>query len=122
MSLLMDALKKAELAKRQGHAEDTGDAKAPEGAGELSLKPLTEPNFTDSTLDLPEVGVPTPAVPSQSSQFEELDASDLQQGPEKIDVRRQFAAIELQIGDIGQHQRVSRVRAGRSRQRDAQPD
>jgi tetratricopeptide (TPR) repeat protein len=74
MSLLMDALKKAELAKRQGHAEDTGDAKAPEGAGELSLKPLTEPNFTDSTLDLPEVGVPTPAVPSQSSQFEELDA------------------------------------------------
>ncbi|MBL8478102.1 MAG: tetratricopeptide repeat protein [Sterolibacteriaceae bacterium] len=74
MSLLMDALKKAELAKRQGHAEDTGDAKAPEGAGELSLKPLTEPDFTDSTLALPEVGVPTPAVPSQSSQFEELDA------------------------------------------------
>lgn len=66
MSLLMDALKKAELAKRQGQIN------APEGsAGELSLEPL---------LDVTHVAA-TPAVsanlPHLASHLEELDAQFL---------------------------------------------
>ena len=74
MSLLMDALKKAELAKRQGQGEGTGDPTAALGTGEWSLKPLTEPDFTDSKLGLPEADIATPDAPAQSSHLEELDA------------------------------------------------
>ena len=74
MSLLMDALKKAELAKRQGQGDGTGEPTPVSESGELRLKPLNEPDFTDSTLGLPEAGIATPDALSQSSHLEELDA------------------------------------------------
>lgn len=72
MSLLMDALKKAELAKRQGRGEGTGDAV--EGDG-LSLEPIASRPAREST--------PTPAppqaehLPSLPTHLEELDAQFL---------------------------------------------
>ncbi len=70
----MDALKKAELAKRQGQGDGTGEPTPVSESGELRLKPLNEPDFTDSTLGLPEAGIATPDAQSQSSHLEELDA------------------------------------------------
>lgn len=48
MSLLMDALKKAELAKRQGQGEVADDASGQEAAAGLALEPMIDPNLTES--------------------------------------------------------------------------
>lgn len=42
MSLLMDALKKAELAKRQGQGEPAGEASGPDSPAELTLETMTD--------------------------------------------------------------------------------
>ena len=73
MSLLMDALKKAELAKRQGQGDDAGDSTQAEPPGELSLQPY------DSTLIEPAANNPAAknepsALPPLGSDLEELDA------------------------------------------------
>lgn len=52
MSLLMDALKKAELAKRQARGEPTTDAAAPEFGG-LSLEPLPTPPREEEPAPMP---------------------------------------------------------------------
>lgn len=92
MSLLMDALKKAELAKRQGEGAG-GEPPAADAVGELTLKPLSEPGFTDSAVNFPASGIATPApeIPSQSSHLEELDARFLAEA-------EQAAAARLKTG------------------------
>lgn len=52
MSLLMDALKKAELAKRQARGEPTTDTAAPEFGG-LSLEPLPTPPREEEPAPMP---------------------------------------------------------------------
>jgi tetratricopeptide (TPR) repeat protein len=92
MSLLMDALKKAELAKRQGEGAG-GEPPAADAVGGLTLKPLVEPSFTDSAASFPATGIatPTPEPPSQSSHLEELDARFLAEA-------EQAAAVRLKSG------------------------
>lgn len=90
MSLLMDALKKAELAKRQGSSSGATVAAAPEGTQEISLEPLssqpiaepdpaaTEKPLVSSLPDAPESTTATPgALPDLSAHLEKLDADFL---------------------------------------------
>lgn len=74
MSLLMDALKKAELAKRQGQAEGADAAAGSASAAGLSLEPLGSPGAAGEPEPVP--GDRRPNPPSQS-QLEELDAQFL---------------------------------------------
>lgn len=90
MSLLMDALKKAELAKRQGRDSGTTVAAAPEEALEMSLEPLpigpivepgpvaTEKPLVSSLPDAPESTATAPdTLPDLSAHLEKLDADFL---------------------------------------------
>lgn len=76
MSLLMDALKKAELAKRQGAASD---ATAEEPQSSLSLEPLAEAPATPATPDRVVDQADAPPEMSLSSHLEELDARFLEE-------------------------------------------
>jgi len=78
MSLLMDALKKAELAKRQGQGEAAGAAPENEpGQGGLSLEPIAR--TTESVSEQPSAagGSPAEKLPNLPSHLEELDAQFL---------------------------------------------
>lgn len=91
MSLLMDALKKAELAKRQGAAPGiSAAAEEPKEASGLMLEPLStqpmaeaEPAATEPARELPIHDAPehTPAaasaLPDLSAHLEQLDADFL---------------------------------------------
>lgn len=86
MSLLMDALKKAELAKRQGQGADADGSRAAERMGGLSLEPLSEPAMdlpaeekTSSTADLP---------PPLAAHLEELDARFLAEAAQAASARK----------------------------------
>lgn len=74
MSLLMDALKKAELAKRQGNASD---APSDDLQSDLSLEPLQEAPPTSPETIIDEKGAQPPL--SLSSHLEELDARFLEE-------------------------------------------
>lgn len=82
MSLLMDALKKAELAKRQGQAEGTTGAMGSEGAmesgalGGLTLEPISDSGGAEPSMGAPAAGSSTPATdfPPLAAHLEELDA------------------------------------------------
>lgn len=76
MSLLMDALKKAELAKRQGAGSD---APAEEPQSSLSLEPLTEAPATAAAPDGGADQADAPPEMSLSSHLEELDARFLEE-------------------------------------------
>jgi len=79
MSLLMDALKKAELAKRQG-ATDQEPGPEEVQFGGLTLEPLLEPSDEGPPAESPEVRDPRPEPSmSLSSHLEELDARFLEE-------------------------------------------
>jgi Tfp pilus assembly protein PilF len=71
MSLLMDALKKAELAKRQGQGEVAGEASGPEASAELSLEPMADSS--------PSASAPAPNLSPEdmASRLEEIDSQFL---------------------------------------------
>ena len=79
MSLLMDALKKAELAKRQGQSEGAGGATEAEAQHGLALEPLADSNPPQSAAAMPVAGNASPAedLPRLPAQFEDLDAQFL---------------------------------------------
>ncbi|MCX7156464.1 MAG: tetratricopeptide repeat protein [Rhodocyclales bacterium] len=84
MSLLMDALKKAELAKRQGQSEGAGESSGTEAGDGLALEPhptlsAAEPAATESAASAPAAAnAPTGAtLPHLPSHLEELDAEFL---------------------------------------------
>jgi tetratricopeptide (TPR) repeat protein len=81
MSLLMDALKKAELAKRQGHDDSAGAATDAALPGELTLQPLQELNAAEVPEDSPSIKNTRPA-----GKFPPLD-SHLEEHLEEIDAR-----------------------------------
>jgi hypothetical protein len=77
MSLLMDALKKAELAKRQGIGDSAGTGNEGDDEPGLALEPLS-----DNTFIQPESGEPTGRVEptlSLATHLEELDAQFLEE-------------------------------------------
>jgi tetratricopeptide (TPR) repeat protein len=77
MSLLMDALKKAELAKRQGIGDSAGTGNEGDDVPGLALEPLS-----DNTFIQPESGEPTGRVEptlSLATHLEELDAQFLEE-------------------------------------------
>ena len=76
MSLLMDALKKAELAKRQGQGEDAGDSPQAEQPGELALQPIYDSNLIEPTASNPAAEDEPSAnkLPPLGTDLEELDA------------------------------------------------
>lgn len=76
MSLLMDALKKAELAKRQGQGEAAGESLDADVPGELSLQPIHDSSLTQSAAGIPaaEAAPSASNLPPLDSDLEELDA------------------------------------------------
>ncbi len=78
MSLLMDALKKAELAKRQGQGEAAGaTAESDPGQGGLSLEPIAAAAGSVSEPSSAGGGSPAEKLPNLPSHLEELDAQFL---------------------------------------------
>jgi tetratricopeptide (TPR) repeat protein len=89
MSLLMDALKKAELAKRQGQGE--GSASSPEAPaqGGFTLEPLHDAETRGSAAAEPatESGSGSGNLPHLPSHLEELDAQFLAEAKQAASVR-----------------------------------
>lgn len=79
MSLLMDALKKAELAKRQGRGEDVGAPAETDAPGGLALEPI--PVVLEAESQNPPAAAestpPSTKLPHLPSHLEELDAQFL---------------------------------------------
>ena len=85
MSLLMDALKKAELAKRQGQAEAPGDTSMQEPAAGLSLQPLGGLSTAEPVADLPSAaGLSSEAL---ASHLEDIDTQFLAEAKEAAAAR-----------------------------------
>lgn len=97
MSLLMDALKKAELAKRQGQSGDDADGRRTlEGTGGLSLEPISDPNFSESATSLPGAEkVPSAAdlPPPLAAHLEELDARFMAEAAQAASARKPSPAL-----------------------------
>ena len=75
----MDALKKAELAKRQGHGEGAGGSSETDALGGLALEPLpvAPPEETQNIPEVAESAAPSAKLPHLPSHLEELDAQFL---------------------------------------------
>jgi Flp pilus assembly protein TadD len=85
MSLLMDALKKAELAKRQGQSEGASGSIELEAPGGLALEPIP-----DSALSQDTAAPATPSAPSfshMSAHLEELDEQFLAEAKQAASAR-----------------------------------
>jgi tetratricopeptide (TPR) repeat protein len=80
MSLLMDALKKAELAKRQGQGEGAGDTPASDIAEDLALEPMG-----DSSPGTPAAANLSPQA--LASHLEEIDSQFLAEAREAAAAR-----------------------------------
>ncbi len=96
MSLLMDALKKAEMAKRQGHGGEAEGSRAEEGAGGLSLEPISDPNSSESTMSLPGAEKAPSAAdlpPPLAAHLEELDARFLAEAAQAASARKPSPAL-----------------------------
>ena len=74
MSLLMDALKKAELAKRQGQGGDAGGPVEADAQSGLALEPIGDPGATEPVAEESPAAEILPHLPSH---LEELDAQFL---------------------------------------------
>ncbi|MCX7150812.1 MAG: hypothetical protein NTY05_15680, partial [Rhodocyclales bacterium] len=79
MSLLMDALKKAELAKRQGQSEGAGGSEAADAQGGLELEPIAGSAGPNSASSIPaaEGAATTGNLPSLPPHLEEIEAQFL---------------------------------------------
>lgn len=91
MSLLMDALKKAELAKRQGQGDGAGGALEAEVEGGLTLHPLDGPSSDqpEAGAGNAEAGTNLPPLPSH---LEELDARFLAEAEQAAAARLKAVA------------------------------
>ncbi|MCK9389580.1 MAG: tetratricopeptide repeat protein [Sulfuritalea sp.] len=88
MSLLMDALKKAELAKRQGQGEGAGGSTGTEVGGGIALEPIAGSSTTEPVAPATENASSAGNLPHLPSHLEELDAQFLAEA-------RQSAAAHL---------------------------
>ena len=94
MSLLMDALKKAELAKRQGQTEGAGETAEPEPGGGLALEPHHGASTAQAAASEPAASEAAPAsaptgatLPHLPSHLEELDAEFLAEAKKAASAR-----------------------------------
>lgn len=91
MSLLMDALKKAELAKRQGQGDGAGGPKEmeAEAAGELELHPMPGSAATEPAASAPgsESDSSAAKLPHLPSHLEELDERFLAEAAQAASAR-----------------------------------
>lgn len=85
MSLLMDALKKAELAKRQGQGEVAGDASGQEASAGLSLESIPELSATEPAASSPSSA--NLSSQAQASHLEEIDTRFLAEAKEAASAR-----------------------------------
>ena len=100
MSLLMDALKKAELAKRQGQGEPAGDASGKEAQAGLTLEPMGDPSPAG----------PPPAAnlspEALASRLEEIDTQFLAEAKEAVTARQKVhsasASPAMAVEPIGE--------------------
>ena len=86
MSLLMDALKKAELAKRQGQSEGAGEAAEAQAQEELALEPLGG-SATAPTAPAADSGLSAGNLPHLPAHLEELDAQFLAEAKQAASAR-----------------------------------
>ena len=86
MSLLMDALKKAELAKRQGQSEGAGDAAEADARDGLALEPLGG-SAAAPTASAADSGLSTGNLPQLPAHLEELDAQFLAEAKQAASAR-----------------------------------
>ena len=77
MSLLMDALKKAELAKRQGQSGNSGSSTEAQAQAGLSLEPIPGTSENSSAAPVTEGVSDSGSLPNLPSHLEELDAQFL---------------------------------------------
>lgn len=89
MSLLMDALKKAELAKRQGQSDGVGPSPVEPPQGGLALEPLGNASTPLSGLEVAGTGGASPVekIPNLPSHLEELDAQFLAEAKQAASAR-----------------------------------
>ena len=85
MSLLMDALKKAELAKRQGQGEAADDSTGPEATAGLSLEPISASSLTEPAASSPSAANLSPQA--LASHLEEIDSRFLTEAKEAASAR-----------------------------------
>lgn len=89
MSLLMDALKKAELAKRQGQSGGANELSEPEALGGLALEPIPDSVAAEPVIGFParENGPTDATLPPLAAHLEELDARFLAEAAEAASAR-----------------------------------
>jgi tetratricopeptide (TPR) repeat protein len=89
MSLLMDALKKAELAKRQGQSDGAGGPPEMNAEGALALEPIAGSSATEPVANAPAAeSAPSAAtLPHLPSHLEELDAEFLAEAKKAASAR-----------------------------------
>jgi tetratricopeptide (TPR) repeat protein len=87
MSLLMDALKKAELAKRQGQSESSGNSTEAQAQAGLSLEPMPSSSGVSSAAPATESTSGTGNLPHLPSHLEELDAQFLAEAKQAASAR-----------------------------------
>lgn len=85
MSLLMDALKKAELAKRQGQGEAAGDASGQEATAGLTLEPIVDSGLAEPGASSPSTANLSPQA--LASHLEEIDTQFLVEAKEAAAAR-----------------------------------
>jgi len=85
MSLLMDALKKAELAKRQGQGEAADDSTGPKAKAGLSLEPIIDSSLTKPAASSPSAANLSPQA--LASHLEEIDTRFLAEAREAASAR-----------------------------------
>jgi Tfp pilus assembly protein PilF/nitrate reductase NapE component len=117
MSLLMDALKKAELAKRQGQTDSAAESPDAESAqGGLALEPMGSANPTQSVAEIPAAGKETPAdvLPHLSSHLEELDAQFLAEAKQAASARLKPPQSSASARELGIEQPPTAETQGRA--------
>ena len=87
MSLLMDALKKAELAKRQGQSESSGNTTEAQAQAGLSLEPMPGSSGVSSPAPATEGVSGSGTLPHLPSHLEELDAQFLAEAKQAASAR-----------------------------------
>ncbi len=87
MSLLMDALKKAELAKRQGQSESSGNSTEAQAQAGLSLEPMPGATGASSATPATDSVSGSGNLPHLPSHLEELDAQFLAEAKQAASAR-----------------------------------
>lgn len=129
MSLLMDALKKAELAKRQGRGEDTNDAagntQETPGATGMALEPLspsaeTPPAAADTAQGTLTLAETLPSLPSHLETLDEEFLAEIEKTSRRLPPGSAGSAATAQEPRVQRTQPAIAQRTSRQEQTAAQ--